>query len=395
MPPLRGDVVLIAGEVADHFVDAIDADRRKMVAQRAEVALGIREKPLVHQPLDHLALNFQALAGKFQQIVQTGKQPGLIAGKNEAQPRAVDGYHTQRSRLLGRSKKAVAALEQFAQIELQTAAHGANLVGFELGVDEVLEIRQAVTGRHVEKGQGIRAAPIKVRRDVVGGNGESKYPSLGIAAGHHINVGLVDQIHFGLQLAIGKRHFLPADHRHLVAQVFGADPVERQIGKRCLRAPARGHVQVVDQLLHALAHRLIPQLVFAHIRRQIGIERAESLGPGPFVLHGAQKIHDLPNRAGQVLGRACFDLAHYAIEPFTQQGAQGPAGAIAAEHVQIVNVDIGLAVGAADCRSVHVAQPVVGDHFARDVENQAAQRIALVGIGVHPPIGLLQVLVHG
>ena len=121
--------MLIAGEVADHFVDAIDADRRKMVAQRAEVALGIREKPLVHQPLDHLALDFQALAGKFQQIVQTGKQPGLIAGKNEAQPRAVDGYHTQRSRLLGRSKKAVAALEQFAQIELQAAAHGTNLVG--------------------------------------------------------------------------------------------------------------------------------------------------------------------------------------------------------------------------------------------------------------------------
>ena len=45
--PRRGDVVVVAGEVADHLVDAVDADRREVVAQRAEVALGVREQALV------------------------------------------------------------------------------------------------------------------------------------------------------------------------------------------------------------------------------------------------------------------------------------------------------------------------------------------------------------
>ena len=44
VPARRGDVVVVAGEVADHLVDAVDADRREMIAQRAEIALGVRER---------------------------------------------------------------------------------------------------------------------------------------------------------------------------------------------------------------------------------------------------------------------------------------------------------------------------------------------------------------
>jgi len=42
---------------------------------------------------------------------------------------------------------------------------------------------------------------------------------------------------------------------------------------------------------------------------------------------------------------------------------------------------------------IHVAQPVIGDHLARGVQDQPAERIALVGIGVDPPIGTVEVLV--
>ena len=43
---------------------------------------------------------------------------------------------------------------------------------------------------------------------------------------------------------------------------------------------------------------------------------------------------------------------------------------------------------------VDVVEPVIGNHLARDIEDQAAQRVALVGIGVDTPVELLQVLVH-
>ena len=76
----RRDVVGVAREVADHLVDAVDADGREVVAQRAEVALGVREEPLVDQPLDHLALDLEAVARVAQQLVQPRVEAGLVAG---------------------------------------------------------------------------------------------------------------------------------------------------------------------------------------------------------------------------------------------------------------------------------------------------------------------------
>ncbi len=39
-------------------------------------------------------------------------------------------HHADRAGLLGRAEQAVAALQQFAQVELQAAAHGADMLGF-------------------------------------------------------------------------------------------------------------------------------------------------------------------------------------------------------------------------------------------------------------------------
>jgi len=74
--------------------------------------------------------------------------------------------------------------------------------------------------------------------------------------------------------------------------------------------------------------------------------------------------------------------------------AEGLNGAVAREHVQVVDVDVGLPVGPAHLGGVDVAQPVVGDHLARGVQDQPAQGVALVRVGGHPPVGPVQVLVH-
>jgi hypothetical protein len=68
-----------------------------------------------------------------------------------AQARAVERDDADRAGLLGRAEQAVAALEQFAQVELQPAAHAAHHVRLQVAVEEVLEVRQAVARRHLEQ----------------------------------------------------------------------------------------------------------------------------------------------------------------------------------------------------------------------------------------------------
>ena len=40
-------------------------------------------------------------------------------------------------------------------------------------------------------------------------------------------------------------------------------------------------------------------------------------------------------------------------------------------------------------------EPVVGDDLARRVQDQATERVPLVGVGVDSPVGAVEVLLHG
>ncbi len=73
----RGDVLGVGGEVADHLVDAVDADGGEVVAQGAQIALGVGKQPGIHVALDHLALDLQAVAGQLQQLVEAVVQARL------------------------------------------------------------------------------------------------------------------------------------------------------------------------------------------------------------------------------------------------------------------------------------------------------------------------------
>ncbi len=81
------------------------------------------------------------------------------------------------------------------------------------------------------------------------------------------------------------------------------------------------------------------------------------------------------------------------VETLEQQAAQRPAGAVAGEHVEVVDVEIGFTVRLPDFRRINVRQPVVGNHLAGNVEDQPAERIALVGVSLDAPVGAVDVLV--
>ena len=386
-----GDILGIGGEIAHHLVQPVHAERREVIAQRAKVAFRIGKQPRIDMALDHLALDFKAGAREPRQMVQRHHQLVLVAAVQMAQPRAVQRDNTERAGLLRRAEQPVAAFEQLGQVELQPAAHRAHHMRLQFRIHEILEIGQAVFRRHLEQRIGVFAFPGEIGGDVVGGDREGEDPPLGIARRHHLDIGAVDQVHLGLQIAIGEAHLAALHHRHLIAQILGAGPVKGQVGEGRLRAPARGHVEVVDEFLHRLTDLRIAQPVKPHIGRQIGVKGGKRLRPRPFVLQRAQKVDDLPQRAGQMRGRGGFDRAGHAVQPLVQKRAQRPARAIAREHVEIVDMDVALAMRRADLGRIDMAEPVIRRHLARDVQDHPAQRIALIGIGIHPPVGAFQI----
>ena len=58
-----------------------------------------------------------------------------------------------------------------------------------------------------------------------------------------------------------------------------------------------------------------------------------------------------------------------------------------------MEVKVGLAVGLPHGRRVHMLQPVVSRHLAGHVQDQPAQRIALIGVGVDAPVLAGQIFV--
>ena len=180
------------GEVADHLVDAVHAERREVIAESPEIALRIREKLVVHVPLDHLALDLQARAADLEERVGAREERRLVAAIQIAQASAIQRDDAEGSGLLGGAEKAVAALQQLAQIELEPAAHRPDHVGLQVRFQEVLKVRQPVFRRHLEERIGERRVPREVGRDVVGRDGKGEHAALRIAGHHHFDVGAVD-----------------------------------------------------------------------------------------------------------------------------------------------------------------------------------------------------------
>ena len=350
---------------------------------------------MVHVVLDGLALDFEGLRSQVDELVHARDEALLVPLVQVAEARHVERDHADRAGQLGRPEEAVAALKELAQVQLEAAAHRADHVRVQVRVDEVLEVGQAVLRGHVEEGVDVLTLPVEVGRDVVGRDREREDAPVRVAARHDLDERAVDEVHFPLQLTVGEVDNLVADEGVLVREVVRARPVEGQVRERALATPARGHVQVVDELLHALHDILVFHVVQAHEGRHVGVEGGEGLGARPLVLEGAEEVDDLAAGRGEVLGRGRGDRATNTVETFLDEALERPAGAVSGEHVEVVDVVVALAVRGANLGGVDVFEPVVGDDLARRVQDKASERIPLVRVGVHPPVGAVEVLLHG
>ncbi|MNT97360.1 hypothetical protein D3C72_2396700 [compost metagenome] len=80
MPALFGvHALLVVAEIAQHFMQAVDADGREVIAQGAQVALGVGVQAGVHVVLDHLALDLQALHRQLHQLIHALQQTAAVA----------------------------------------------------------------------------------------------------------------------------------------------------------------------------------------------------------------------------------------------------------------------------------------------------------------------------
>ena len=201
-----------------------------------------------------------------------------------------------------------------------------------------------------------------------------KPTALGVAFDHDLDERLVDHVHLGLAVAVGEILLHTADDGGLVAQVGRARPVERDVAERRLGAPARRRVDAEDEALDAVLGLLVGQAVGADERSQVGVEAAERLGARPFVLHDAEEVDHLVAQARQMLGGLGRDLARHAAQALLDELLERPAGAIAGEHRQVVQVDVGVAMGVGDLLVIDLRQPVVCGDGARSWTGSGRRR---------------------
>ena len=273
IPAFIGHKVLgVTRKVPHHLVHAVHAERREVVAEVSHVSLRVGVEPAVDELLHGRAAPLERVLAKFEQTIKSGDKRFLITLVEVPEARHIDRDHADRARELGASKQPVATLEEFAKVKLKAAAHRANLAGVELRVNEVLEVREAVLCGHREQAFSVRGIPLKIARDVVGRDREGKHTAVGVAFGHDVDVRAVDEVHFLLQFAVGKVAYFPTDEGVLVREIGRAIPVEREVREGALASPAARHVEVVDHLLHVLAHFLVTHRIEPHKRRHVRIE---------------------------------------------------------------------------------------------------------------------------
>ena len=125
-----------------------------------------------------------------------------------------------------------------------------------------------------------------------------------------------------------------------------------------------------------------------------GIKGGKRLSAGPFVLHNAQKVHHLVAEGGKMAGGRGGDLPRDAAQALLDQLLQAPAGAVAGEHGQVVEMQGRRPVGVGHLLVVDLTEPVVGGDGAGVGQDQAAHGIGDGGIFLDAPIVDLQIIVH-
>jgi hypothetical protein len=96
-----------------------------------------------------------------------------------------------------------------------------------------------------------------------------------------------------------------------------------------------------------------------------------------------------------VVRGTAVDAATDTVKALVEEIAETPPGAVASEAVEVVDVEVAVAVGSAFFRGVHLVKPVVGDNLAGSVIDEAGVGVRGVGVGCDAPVGATDVFFDG
>ena len=380
--------------VERRFVHAHEAYRGEVVGERAEVALRVGVQPLVQKFGDDGALGVERTRGNVHQPVEAAHEI-LFALRKVSDARHVDGHDAHRTRRFAAAEVPARLFAQFSQVEAQTAAHAADVARLHVRIDVVGKIRRAVLRGHLKEEPvvfGVR--PIEIFGDGIGGYGVLESSAVRVALYHDFDERLVHHVHLFLAVFVFEVLVLAAHDGGEFGKVVGHHPVEGDVGKRRLRAPAAGGVHAVNEGLDALFDLVVREVVRLYEGREVGIEGGERLRARPFVLHDAEEVDHLVAEGREVLRGGGSDLPGDAAQTFLDELFERPARAVARQHGQIVDMDIRAAVRVGDLFVIDLRKPVIRRDRPAVGEDQPADRIGDGGIFLYPPVGRLYIAVH-
>ena len=381
-----GEILAQPVGIEADLVHTNKADGREVVIEAAKVTLGVRIEPGFEKIGDNGALGLEGTSGYVHEMVETGVEISLVLSQ-VGDAWQIDGDNANRAGAFAAAKEAAALFAQLAQVETQTAAHAAHVAWLHVAVDVVGEVWRAVFRGHLKKETvvfGVR--PVEILGDGIGWDWVLEAATLGVAFNHDFDEGLVDHVHLALAVAVGEGHFLTADDGWEIFQVFRHGPVEGNVGKRRLGAPAARRVDAIDEAFDALLGLVVGEAVGLDERRQVGVKGREGLRPCPFVLHNAKEVDHLVAEGGQVLGWRRGDFPGDAAEAFLDQLLEAPAGAVAGEHREVVEMNVAAAMGIGHFLVIDFAEPVVGGDGAGVGKDQPADRIGDGGVFLDTPV---------
>ena len=105
---------------------------------------------------------------------------------------------------------------------------------------------------------------------------------------HGLNKRPVDHIHLRLAVPVREIHLFAAHHRRKSGKVTGHRPVERDIAKGRLRAPAARRIHPVNKRFNTLFHLAVRKMVRFYKGCKVGVEGGECLRARPLSLHNSQ-----------------------------------------------------------------------------------------------------------
>ena len=243
-----------------------------MVVKASKISLRVRIQSLIQKPADHISLDMKRSCGDIHHVVQALIKFLRRSGKI-CDTRHIDGNNAYRACALTGAKESTTLFTELTEIQTEAAAHAADVAWLHITVDIIGKIRSTVLGSHLkEKTVVLGIRPVEFLCDGIGRDRILESTSVGISLDHGLDKCLIDHIHFFLTVFVFEIHVLAAYDSRKLCKVVWNGPVQCNVGKWCLSAPAAWSIYAIYKGLNAFLNLRIGKVVCLYKRCQISIK---------------------------------------------------------------------------------------------------------------------------